>query len=204
MQRFHFRIISIIAMLMMFGQSKTFSQKWLKTIKVSAINESVSVPYGQLLVSPIHPGISVGTDFWVKDQTVWFRSFGVDAGYYYHELYEHAFMLDAVYNFGYTFPFHLRLKAIGALGYKHSILTGDTYVLKNGEYVKKQHPGQPQVNTKLGLGIEYPVSQNLSITADYCGMICLPYSPDQGMPFATQAILRFGVKINLQKTHLNN
>ncbi len=198
MQRIQFKFIYAIVLLFMLGQSIAFSQKYLKTLRVSAVNESTSVPYGQLLFSPVHPGITVGTDFWLKDKTAWFQSLGIDAGYYYHELYEHAIMLDAVYNFGYTFSFGLRLKTIGALGYKHSILTGETYVLKNGEYVKKQHPGQPQVNTKIGVGMEFPVNKKFSITTDYSGMISLPYSPDLGMPFATQALIRLGFKINLQ------
>ncbi len=161
------------------------------------MSEMTAIPFSQLLIKPVHPGIAIGTDLMVKDATAWYRSFGIEAGYYYHKLYEHAIMLDAVYNFGYTFNFGLRFKTIEALGYKHSILTGDTYIIENGEYVKKQHPGQPQVSAKIGLGLEYPVVDNLNITCDYTGMLAFPYSPESGMPYATHAVLRLGIKIQL-------
>jgi hypothetical protein len=132
----------------------------------------------------------------VKDQTSWYKSFGVEVGYYYHELYEHAIMLDGIYKFGYTFNFKLRANLTGALGYKHSILSGDTYVLKSGGgYTAQQHPGKSQVNTKIGFGLAYPVTNKVSVTADYQGMIAIPYSPDQGMPFSTHALLKVGTTI---------
>lgn len=166
-----------------------------QTLNVSFISESVSVPFGQVVTSTTHPGISIGTDLWIKDQTSWYRSFGVDASYYYHELYEHAIMLDAVYKFGYTFNFKLRANLTGALGYKHSILSGDTYILKSGEYVEKQHPGQPQVSTKIGFGLAYPVTNKLSVTADYQGMLSIPYAPEKEMPFSTHALIKIGTII---------
>ena len=184
-------ILSIIA------QAGVYAQWKPKTLNVALVSESVSIPFGQFVVNPIHPGLSVGTDLCVKDQTSWYRSFGVEAGYYYHRLYEHAIMLDAVGKFGYTFNFKLRTNLIGALGYKHSILTGKTYVLENGEYKAKMHPGKPQVNAKIGLGLEYPITNKISITADYLGMVALPYSPDQGMPYSIHTLLRMGTRIIL-------
>ena len=191
------KIIFAVIIVMIIGQTNVYSQLKPRTLKVAFVSESVSIPFGQIVISPVHPGVSVGTDLWVKDQTSWYKSFGVEASYYYHELYEHAIMLDAVYNFGYTFGFKLQTNLIGALGYKHSILTGDTYVLKNGEYKAKKHLGKPQVNAKIGLGLAYPISERISITCDYMGMIALPYSPEQEMPFATHTLLRIGTKIKL-------
>ena len=179
------------------AQTSVYSQWKPKTLKVAFVSESVSVPFGQIVVDPIHPGFFVGTDLRVKDQTRWYRSLGVEAGYYYHRLYEHAFMLDAVYKFGYTFGFKLQVNLTGTLGYKHSMLTGKTFVLENGEYKAKKHLGKPQFDTKIGLGLEYPVNSKFSLTADYLGMIAIPYSPDQGMPFATHALLKIGTKIKL-------
>jgi len=189
------KVILVAMVIIIIAQSKVYSQWKPQNLQVAFLSESVSVPFGQIVTSPVHPGVSVGTDLHVKDQTSWYRSFGVEAGYYYHELYEHAIMLDGVYKFGYTFGFKLRANLTGALGYKHSILSGDTYYLKSGEYVEKQHPGKSQVNTKIGFGLAYPVTNKVSITADYLGMIAIPYSPDQGMPFSTHALLKVGTTI---------
>jgi len=184
--------IIVIAQATMYGQWKP------KTLNIALVSESISVPFGQIVPVPVHPGISIGTDLLVKDQTSWYRSLGVEAGYYYHELYEHAVMLDVVYQFGYTFGFKLQVNLKGMLGYTHSFLTGKTFVLEDGEYVEKRHPGQPQVNTKIGFGLQYPVHDRVSITGDYLGMIAVPYSPDTGMPFATHGLLRIGARIRFQ------
>ncbi len=188
----------VIVVNILLFQSQLFAQGICKSVQISALHEMVAIPYGQVFLKPIHPGIALGTELWVKAETKWYQSLGVDASYYYHQLYEHALMLDAVYNIGYTLPFKLRLKTMGALGYKHSILTGDTYVLENGSYKKKQHPGQAQINAKIGFGLSYPISQKISLSGDYMGMLAFPYSPDLGMPFATHALIRLGVKMNLQ------
>jgi len=189
------KVILVAMVIIIVAQSKVYSQWKPQNLQVAFLSESVSVPFGQIVTNPVHPGVSVGTDLHVKDQTSWYRSFGVEAGYYYHELYEHAIMLDGVYKFGHTFNFKLRANLTGALGYKHSILSGDTYYLKSGEYVEKQHPGKSQVNTKIGFGLAYPVTNRFSVTADYQGMIAIPYSPDQGMPFSTHALLKVGTTI---------
>jgi len=193
-----FKLILAAVFLINTSQAIVYSQWRPKTLNVAFVSESVSIPFGQIVTDPVHPGVIIGTDLHVKDQTRWYRSFGVDAGYYYHRLYEHAIMLDAVYKFGYTFGFKLRINLIGALGYKHSILTGKTYVLENGEYKAKQHPGQPQGNIKIGLGLEYPVSERISLISEYLGMISAPYSPDKEMPFSTHAFLKIGAAIKFQ------
>lgn len=189
------KVILAATAIILVAQIKVYSQWKPRSLNVAFISESVSVPFGQIVTNPVHPGVSVGTDLMVKDQTSWYRSFGVEAGYYYHELYEHAIMLDGVYKFGYTFKFKLRANLTGALGYKHSILSGDTYVLKSGTYTAQQHPGKSQVNTKIGFGLTYPLTNKVSVTTDYLGMIAIPYSPDQGMPFSTHALLKVGTTI---------
>ena len=190
------KVVFTAIIMIIIAQTQVYSQWNPKTLNVAFISESVSVPFGQIVTNPVHPGVSVGTDLMVKDQTSWYRSFGVEAGYYYHELYEHAIMLDGIYKFGYTFNFKLRANLTGALGYKHSILSGDTYVLKSGTYTAQQHPGKSQVNTKIGFGLAYPVTNKVSLTADYQGMIAIPYAPEKEMPFSTHALLKIGTVIN--------
>ena len=94
-----------LILILLTSHNVLYSQFNPKTIKVSFVSESVSLPFAQFVISPVHPGISIGTDLMIKDQTSWYKSFGLEAGYYYHKLYEHAILLDAAYKFGYTFNF---------------------------------------------------------------------------------------------------
>ena len=192
-----FKLLFVVIMLLVLVQTNAYSQIKFQNIKVALISESVSIPFGQIPINPIHPGISIGSDLVVKDQTSWYKSLGVEAGYYYHEHYEHAIMLDATGQFGYTFGIGLQLHLNGALGYKHSILTGETYKFEGGEYKAKGYAAQSQFNIKLGYGLEFPISERISLGADYMGMIALPYAPDKGKPFSTHGILKLGTKIKL-------
>ena len=194
-QRNQILLICILGMVVS-GNSSAWSQIKPKNLKVSLLTESISIPFSGVYLRPIHPGISIGTDLMLKDQIKLFRSFGVNAAYYFHEKYEHAFMLDAEYQIGYTFSFKFRTSLISAVGYKHSFLSGSTFVLEEGQYEKKTHLGQSQLNFKIGFGLEYPIMDKLSLTASYLGMIALPYAPDRGMPFATHAFLNLGTKIS--------
>jgi hypothetical protein len=98
---------------------------------------------------------------------------------------------------GYKFNFGLQTNLTTALGYKHAILTGDKYKLSDGEYRKVTHWGKSQLNTKLGIGLEYPISEKYSITTDYKAMLVAPFG-DRILPFSIHTFLGVGVKINLQ------
>ena len=188
------KTILAVVILIIAAQSSLHSQWKPRTLNIAFVSESISVPFSQVIISPLHPGISIGTDLMIKDQTSWYRSFGVEASYYYHRTFEHAVMLDAVYNFGYTFSFGLRSTIIGAAGYKHSILTGSTFVLEDGEYVKKTHFGTPQANFRIGLGLEYPLSEKISVTTNYNGI--MPVPGILGNPFSMHTLIKVGTKIN--------
>jgi hypothetical protein len=64
-------IIGIVA------QASLYSQWKPKTLNVAFASESVSVPFGQVVINPVHPGIFVGTDLRVNDKTSWYRPFSV-------------------------------------------------------------------------------------------------------------------------------
>ena len=189
----YIKVIFATISLLVVAQNQVHSQCKPKSLNIAVISESISVPFSQLTVNPIHPGVSIGTDLIVKDSTSWYKSFGIEAGYFYHKTFEHAIMLDLVYNLGYTFNFKLRTNLIGAVGYKHSILSGSTFVLEDGEYVKKTHFGTPQANFRIGLGLEYPVSDKISATANYNGIIPMPGI--LGNPFSLQTLIKVGTKI---------
>jgi len=169
------------------------------SLRFEFINEMTSLPTYKVVQKPIHPGFLIGVDVWEKTNTKWPQTLGVDFGYYYHRLYEHAFMLDGSYSFGYKFQFGLRVKLLGSLGYKHSILSGNEYKFEDGDYKESTHWGKPQFNAKVGIGLEYPVYKHLSLTANVKEMLALPYAPKKGMPFATHSLFSIGVKYSFLK-----
>ncbi len=177
--------------------STTHAQLRPKTLRVGFLNESMGLPTGIKTKLPIHPTVTIGTDFRVRSGKHWQRAFGADFYYYYQRSSEHALMLDASYRLGYKFNFGLQLNLTTALGYKHAILTGDKYKLIDGEYQKVSHWGKSQLNTKMGIGLEYPISEKYSITTDYKAMVVAPFG-DRILPFSLHTFLGVGLKINLQ------
>lgn len=177
--------------------STTNAQLTPQALRIGFLNESMGLPSVKLTKLPIHPTVTIGTDFRVRSRKHWQRAFGADFYYYYQQSSEHALMFDASYRLGYKFNFGLQTNLTAALGYKHAFLTGDKYKLIEGEYQKVTHWGKSQVTTKLGIGLEYPISEKYSLTTDYKAMVVAPFG-DRILPFSLHTFLGVGVKINLQ------
>lgn len=187
----------MLMLLILLNHSQSYAQFKPKTLRLSFANEMASLPSFRLLKFPVHPAFNAGTDFRVKSGKHWQKAVGVDAYYYHHRLAEHAIMLDASYRLGYRFNFGLQVNLLTALGYKHTILPGDKYGLKEGEYKKARHFGKPMANAKVGLGLEYPLSEKYSVTTDYKVMLAGP-SGNIYIPFAINTFLGAGLKIKLE------
>ena len=175
--------------------SASFGQINLKAIRFSLFSEAVSLPTYELVKIPIHPGILIGADMWKKEGEYWHQSFGGDISYYYHRTFEHSILLDAVYSIGYAFKFGLQPKLLSSLGYKHSILTGNQFKFENGKYKKSANIGKAQLNIKLGIGLEYAISDIYAINLDYRIMVAYPYSPNKNIPLAPYSLFGIGIII---------
>lgn len=192
--RFLSKAILIIFLLHHTG---SYAQLKPKTLRMSFSNESTSLPDGKLLKLPVHPTFNIGADFRERNGKHWKKALGADVYYFYHRLAEHAIIVDASYRVGYRFNFGLQANLLTALGYKHAILSGDTYELRDGEYQKKTHWGKPQGNMKVGFGLEYQVSERYSVMTDYKVMLVAP-SGNIYIPFALNTFLGAGLKIKLE------
>ena len=195
MIKIHVLTIGLIALLLSPFNHEAISQIGPKSIRVSLYNEATTLPDGGIFHTPLHPGITVGTDLFARSGKHWQKSLGADLTFYHHELSENALMLDAIYTLGYKFGFGLQLKLITGAGYKHSFLPGDVYRFENGVYQKGPDRGMSHVNIKLGLGLEFPINDKISLTADQKLMVALPYS--ESLPFSLNSFRGIGVKINL-------
>jgi hypothetical protein len=170
-----------------------------KAIRVMALSEATTMPTYKVVKLPFHAGVLIGADLWTKSGAHWQQAFGVDLSYYYHRFYEHAIMIDGLYTLGYKFNFGLQVNLPISIGYKHSILTGEVYKLENGSYKEIYDLGKAQFNGKLGIGLEFPVTDKLSIRADYRYMVALPYMPEKDMPFSLHSLFGLGCTIKLEK-----
>lgn len=188
----------MLTMLLLLHFSNSFGQLRPKTIRLGFLNQSMGLPSWKLTKLPIHPTFNIGTDFRVKSGKHWQRALGADLYYYYQQSSEHAIMLDATYRIGYRFNFGLQVNLSTAVGYKHAILTGDKFELKDGKYQPATHWGKSQGNFKIGAGFEYPLSAKYALTADYKTMVVAPFG-DRIFPFSINTFLGAGLKISLQK-----
>ncbi len=191
------RLGKMLILFVLLDHSRSYAQLRPETLRFSVASETTSLPSFRLLKRPVHPAFNVGADFRVKSGKHWQKSLGADVYYYYHRLAEHAIMLDASYRLGYRFNFGLQVNLLTALGYKHTILPGDKYELKDGEYQKARHFGKPMANVKMGLGLEYPLSEKYSVTTDYKVMLAAP-SGNIYIPFALNNFFGAGLKIKLE------
>lgn len=186
----------VICLVALIAAASLQAQVSPKSLRVSVLTEATALPSLNVVRIPLHPGISVGMEFWSKAGEHWDRSLSAEFSYYYHRMSEHALVLDGVYRLGYRFDFGLTPNFMAGIGYKHSILPGTVFVLENGEYSATHHGGQPQLNLKLGLGLEYRVTGAFSVTAAYSTMVATPYPL---IPVSLHALFSIGTKINLHQ-----
>ena len=187
----------LLAFLFVVGTSSAFAQFKPQTIRFWVANEATGLPFSTLIKAPLHPTVGVGTDFWVRSRKHWQQSLGTDLTMYYQRLSEYAVMLDAAYNLGYKFGFGLQTNLHTGVGYKRSFLPGDVYQFDAGKYTQTTHPGKPQMNIKLGAGLEYPLTPTVSLTNDYKIMAVIPYS--DFLPFSAHTFIGVGMKVKLAK-----
>lgn len=184
-------LAALAAILPVAAQARENPLSW----RFSLGNEAVTLPTYKFYRGPLHPAVVIGVDVWEKKSTHWHQSFGPEATYYFHKMFEHAVILDGVYRVGWHTRFGLSLNFIAAAGYKHSFLTGPVFKFENGTYKQVDVAGKPQFNLMLGPGLEFALNDKISITAESRYMVVLPYAPKRGMPFATHAIFSAGIKI---------
>lgn len=105
-----------------------------RPLTVSAFNNATLLPgTGKLGVwgVPVHPGISIGTEFRYNDHPTqeWFQT--VKVAYHYHRYVQHSIQLfsEAGYRHHFQRPFDLEARL--GLGYLHSIRAAQIFELND-------------------------------------------------------------------------
>ena len=105
---------------------------------------------------PLHPGLSIGTEFAYQHKAnhSWLQT--VNLGYHYHQYALHSLQLysEGVYRYHFNNPFDAEAKL--GLGYLHAIPDAQLFELQdNGVYGAKQNWGRPQAMASLAIGFGY-------------------------------------------------
>lgn len=132
-------------------------------IRVSVFTEAkVLVPGFHFHKYPVHPGLSVGTQWSLKEKSAVSHSLGLTLGGYYHPQIQTAVFLLPEYVFRYAWDFGLRFDAKLGAGYQHSFHPKTVFVPENGTFVEKRDPGSPGLLLTGTLEIGYKLGQQAS------------------------------------------
>lgn len=105
---------------------------------------------------PVHPGISIGTEFRYNDNphNEWFQS--ARLAYHYHRYVHHAIHLYSELGYRRHFRGAFDVEARFGLGYLHAISAAQQFELNSeGEYELKKSIGKPQGSVSFSLGVGY-------------------------------------------------
>ncbi|MFN5237614.1 MAG: hypothetical protein ACK5FV_10655 [Bacteroidota bacterium] len=165
-----------------------------KPLIISVFNVGAQLPSLRIITTPLHPGLSAGTEFPYNssEKNRFFQT--VKAGVYYHQyiqtsvqVYSEAGYRRALWK-GTAAEFRL-----GA-GYLHAFTGTEVFQLENGTYRKKNNLGRPQFmgSTALGLSYQKPGSEKAPrFFMDYQFFLQMPFIKKY-VPMAPATVFHIG------------
>lgn len=162
--------------------SLSYAQKKPIPIVVSAFNEATSMPFSEPLTSPVHPGVSVATEFNYSKEPKHSRLFQtIGTSYYYHRHLNQAITVFSELGYEYRFKPGIELSTLLGVGYMHSFRTATEYTFKNGSYSPSKNLGVGRFTPSFSLETGYylfPKSRTSpKIFARYQAWVEYPFSP---------------------------
>lgn len=148
-------LLCVLFSLSAFSQNTGSGQKRDKPLIVSIFNAGAQLPSLRLITTPLHPGVSAGTEFPYNnsEKNRFFQT--VKAGIYYHQyiqtsvqVYSEAGYRRSVWK-GTAAEFRL------GVGYLHAFTSTEVFRLEDGIYRKRPDWGRPQFMGSTALGVSY-------------------------------------------------
>ncbi|WP_138989724.1 hypothetical protein [Larkinella sp. C7] len=165
-------------------------------LRLTLFSESTSIPFADGLVTqPLHPGVSLGTEWALKRRSTSRLVQGLTAGYYHHKEVAQGIFLGTDFRYERQLPLSLYASIGLGIGYLHTFRTQDEFRLKDGRYVLKKDRGTPHLllSVPLEIGLRFrpdsPKSPRLFV--QYQPWIEYPFSPDF-IPLMTHTNLAVG------------
>ncbi|HNE28937.1 MAG: hypothetical protein U0U46_08185 [Saprospiraceae bacterium] len=169
-----------------------------KPLVVSVFNNGTQLPGSGVLgifTLPVHPGVSVGTEFRYNhhSKNIWFQT--ARLGVFYHQYSQTALQLysEAGYRRMIWRGTAAELRMGG--GYLHSFPATEVFKLKDGAYERTLRFGRPQAMAGATLGLSYTVrapNKPWRFFLDYQFFLQMPFAK-QYVPLVPNTALHLGV-----------
>ena len=126
-----------------FAEDQTHSRIAQFPLEFSLFNHAVSLPFDGIILNPIHPGFSLGTEFGYSEGKLGRIFQALHAGYYYNKFNAKALLFQTEAGYRYTFGFGLYGDLTVGVGYTHCFHVGDVFKLNSqGEYEQAKDKGK--------------------------------------------------------------
>lgn len=165
---------------------------------VSVFNLGTQLP-GSVFTTPVHPGLSVGTEFRYNQHPLnqWFQT--AKLGVSYHQYVQTAVQLYS--ELGYRRAIWRGMAAetrLGA-GYLHAFSNTEVFSLKDRSYDKKANLGRPQFMGSMALGLSYQLQKGQHpprFFVDYQFFLQMPFVKSY-VPLLPNTALHIGAAVPL-------
>lgn len=167
-------------------------------IRISFFSESTSVPFTDIPLTPVHPGIQIGTQFEPRhDRRVRLLP-TISMGYLFHRKLFQGLYLRGELNVDVALDFGLNLKTGLSLGYLRTYAVQQEFRRIDGRLVPAKDRGNSRVMPALSLGMGWRLRPNeirsTEIFALYETWLEYPYSPGF-IPLMSHTNLHLGAKL---------
>jgi len=169
-------------------------------LELSLFNHAVTMPFDGFIMSPLHPGFSIGTEYGYTQGRLGRIFQNLHAGYYYNKYNAKAFFLKTEVGYRYTAGFGLFGDLSLGLGYLHSFHPREIFGLNaQGEYEKVKDKGKSAVIFLASLGVGYDFSQKagwpVSLFIRFQPYIQTPYNPE--ISAFPQSLIHIGIRAQI-------
>jgi len=170
---------------------------WRRPLTISLFTVATQLPGGKMV--PLHPGIELGTEFRYNkaEKNQWLQT--VKVGVYYHQYSQTGLQLYSELNYRRKVWQKIRGDVKIGAGYLHAIPDLQTFILKDGVYVKKNSFGRAQFMVSLSLGAGYQVFQSADspvLFITYQSFLQMPFIKSY-VPVLPNTALHLGISIPL-------
>lgn len=146
-----------------------------RPVTISIFTVATQFPGGK--ITPLHPGLELGTEFRynhsVKNQ--WLQT--IKAGGYYHQYSQTALQLYSELNYRRKIFQKMSGDAKLGMGYMYAIPDLQTFELKDGIYEEKKPSGRSQFMASVALGLRYHLSDSSDGPQLFMNMQCFFQMP---------------------------
>ena len=169
-------------------------------LEVSFCNHAVTMPFDGIILSPLHPGFTIGTEYGYTEGRLGRIFQNLHLGYYFNKFNAKALFLKTETGYRYTFGFGLFGDVSMGLGYLHSFHPTEIFAMNaQGEYERVKDKGKGALIILMALGAGYDFSKKvgwpISLFFRFQPYIQTPYNPTTSV--FPQLLVHFGIRVQL-------